>query len=1079
MQLNHPRRLTATIAALAVIAGLTLAATPAANAANATNAANPANPANAAEPSAASASTDDPFANATVSQSSKLDGDASPSWGPELAIDGDTSGVSPAISHTALEANPWWQADLGSVVDVESVVVWNRTDCCSNRLASFSVFLSAEPFTSTDPAVVRAQPGVEEHTVTTAPSPFVTIPVELDARYLRIQIEGTQYLSLAEVQLLPAGHSTSMSRTTVPAFDTWADAAGSLTLDETTRVVIDPASRDLAAVAFGDDEFASKKTTAETAQVFARDLAEVSGLDPEVGTGTPRGGDIVFALENTEGTEQSTGRDGYALEIADGIVRVSANTTSGLYYGGRSVLQALRAHDDHRTLGNGSGLDVPSMELRANTIDVSREYWEPRNIEDVIRQMGWQKQNVLIFHFDDAEYFRLNSPAYPGLADPEFSYDREQIQRFVELGAEHNVTVIPAFEYPAHVSAKASYFHIGMGDGPLEVEPGYGPRETGADATNTCGQPYTHSHLKPDFTLNFMNPKAMRVSKEMLDEFVPWFDAPWVHIGGDEVPAQLNNCPALQAWFAQQPDIKTLADVEAAFINELDAHLEGMGKRTVAYNGFENGVPAGAQPKVDTDVIVQLWTGPNNPASLAAYDKIMGNESHYYLVPARSSYPKVGAIFGAEPAAMQVDPANPKHLGLGMHIWGDDLGWAEGQYLESIAYLPRSATAERTWNAGPPAAGETLATFTARLAAIGTAPDYTGVVPVSATDDGRPIHDWVAAETAFPAGIFDAHSTSNRRPLTEVCGLNGMTPLFSNVSDVTDPVQGVVKQLGGNGAAAGWHMGAVEVSGDWSYAVNVKVPASVTGRVQLLDSRSGAWLKPDADGVLRTQASSIDFALAGSGQVGFVNNGGAVSFSYAAPRDQWVQLVFVSTAGSTVLYANGVQVGAVDSTLPLPRSWFAAPRLVQLQGMQVYAEALSGAEVAEQYGTGVPVVPEANCQPRFVPEPPAELKDVVEFEPSSGPNVEVTVGERCMAGKVFLSVRVSNLEDVSVDVTVSTAYGDKRFAAVAPGRNAVHAFNTRSTAIDAGTVTVTAVGDLGGGGAVTGEYTVEHAAMSC
>ncbi|MEF3402436.1 family 20 glycosylhydrolase [Agromyces sp. CCNWLW203] len=1062
MQLNRPRRLTATIAAVAVIAGLTLVASPGAN---------------AAEPPPAAASNVDPLANATVSQSSKLDGDASPSWGPELAIDGDTSGVSPAITHTAFEANPWWQADLGSVHDVESVVVWNRTDCCTDRLASFSVFLSAEPFTSTDPDVVRAQPGIEEHRITTAPSRFVTIPVELDARYLRIQIEGEGILSLAEVQLLPTGHSTSMSRTTVPAFDTWADAAGSLTLDESTRVVIDPASRDLAAVAFGDAEFASKKTTAETAQVFARDLAEVSGLDPEVGTGTPRAGDVVFDLEDTSGTEQSTGRDGYALRIADGVVRVSANTTSGLYYGGRSVLQALRAHDDHRTLGNGSGLDVPSMALRANTIDVSREYWEPRNVEDVIRQMGWQKQNVLIFHFDDAEYFRLNSPAYPGLADPAFSYDREQIQRFVELGAEHNVTVVPAFEYPAHVSAKASYFHIGMGDGPLEVEPGYGERDTGADATNTCGQPYTHSHLEPDFTLNFMNPKAMRVSKEMLDEFVPWFDAPWVHIGGDEVPSQLNNCPALQAWFAQQPDIKTLADVEASFINELDAHLEGMGKRTVAYNGFENGVPAGTRPKVDTDVIVQLWTGPNNPASLAAYDKIMGNGSHYYLVPARvggSTYPNVGAIFSATAAAMHVDPANPRHLGLGMHIWGDDLGWAEGQYLESIAYLPRSATAERTWNAGPPATGETLATFTARLAAIGTAPDYSGVVPVSPTDDGRPIHDWVAADTAFPAGTFDAHSTSNRRPLTEVCGLNGMTPLFSNVSNATDPVQGAVKQLGGNGAAAGWHMGAAEVSGDWSYAVNVKVPASVTGRVQLLDSRSGAWLKPDADGLLGTQASSIDFALAGSGQVGFVNNGNAVPFSYAAPRDQWVQLVFVSSAGSSVLYANGAQVGSVGSTLPLPRAWFAAPRLVQLQGMQVYAEALSSDEVAAQYGTGVPVVPEANCQPRFVPEPPAELKDVVEFEPG----VEVEVDQRCLGGKVFVTARVHNLESVPIGVVISTAYGDKRFAAVAAGKNAAHAFNTRSASIDAGAVVVTATLD-DGSGPVSGEYRVEYPEHSC
>ena len=410
-------------------------------------------------------------------------------------------------------------------------------------------------------------------------------------------LSGLAAVSSASAE--PADAPTSIAGSTIPAVKSWTDTEGTTSLSEASRVVVERASRDLASVAHGESPWASKKTAIETAQLFARDLAEVTGLELRAGSGIARASDIVFKLEDDSASGDSVGSDGYRLSIADGIVTVSANTSSGLYYGGRTVLQSLQMQADHRTLQNGFGADAPDQEIRAYTMDVSREYWEPRVVEDVIRQMGWQKQNVLVFHFDDAEYFRLNSPKYPGLAESGFSYDEATIKRFVEVGAEHNVTVVPAFEYPGHVSAKASYFHIGMGDGPLEVEPGFGPRDTGADETNTCGPQYTHSHLNPDFTLNFMHPKSMRISKEMLDEFVPWFESPWVHIGGDEVPAQLNNCPALQAFFAAHDELKSLADVEAWFINELAGHLETMGKRTIVYNGFENGVPTGEQPKVD------------------------------------------------------------------------------------------------------------------------------------------------------------------------------------------------------------------------------------------------------------------------------------------------------------------------------------------------------------------------------------------------------------------------------------------------------------------------------------------------
>lgn len=62
---------------------------------------------------------------------------------------------------------------------------------------------------------------------------------------------------------------------------------------------------------------------------------------------------------------------------------------------------------------------------------------------------------------------------------------------------------------------------------------------------------------------------------------------------------------------------------------------------------------------------------------------------------------------------------------------------------------------------------------------------------------------------------------------------------------------------------------------------------------------------------------------------------------------------------------------------------------------------------------------------------------------------------RTLAGKVYVAVRVVNDEDVPVDVTVTTPFGDKSFADVAPGASAYQSFATRSTSVEAGEVTVT------------------------
>lgn len=90
----------------------------------------------------------------------------------------------------------------------------------------------------------------------------------------------------------------------------------------------------------------------------------------------------------------------------------------------------------------------------------------------------------------------------------------------------------------------------------------------------------------------------------------------------------------------------------------------------------------------------------------------------------------------------------------------------------------------------------------------------------------------------------------------------------------------------------------------------------------------------------------------------------------------------------------------------------------------------------------------------------------------------VTAEPRCIGSKAYVSVRIANDDDVPVDLRVQTAYGEKAFTAVAPGRNAVHTFSTRLAEVPAGEVTIDASAVIDGE-AVTSTVVADYAAKAC
>ncbi len=127
------------------------------------------------------------------------------------AVDGKTDGTlaGGSVSVTESRAQPWWQVDLGEARDVGKVEVFARTDCCPERNKGVWVLGSASPITAARLAEAKATPGVFAVSIDTLASPS-TVTFNRSIRYLRVQLEATTQLALAEVKAYPVGTVTNV-----------------------------------------------------------------------------------------------------------------------------------------------------------------------------------------------------------------------------------------------------------------------------------------------------------------------------------------------------------------------------------------------------------------------------------------------------------------------------------------------------------------------------------------------------------------------------------------------------------------------------------------------------------------------------------------------------------------------------------------------------------------------------------------------------------------------------------------------------------------------------------------------------
>jgi hexosaminidase len=487
----------------------------------------------------------------------------------------------------------------------------------------------------------------------------------------------------------------------VPALQEWRSKKGKFVVTDKSSIVVDPSLLQLIKAdldIFQEDLYAVTK----------RRLALKSDMNAR------RDGDLVF-IQASESTNQP---EAYRLEI-DGQLTVSASSANGFFYAMQTILQSLVQSKDKLSVAKGTAYDFPTYKERGVMLDIGRKFFEVEYIKKTIRDLAWYKMNFLHLHFTEWHSFRLQSALYPGLAAKE-SYSRKDIAEIEAYAKKYHVMIVPEIDLPAHATSITNYNpNLAFSCASMREARWQG------DSTNAKGQAWILDVTKPETKIWV---------KALLDEFIPLFEGPYFHIGGDEwqYDDQKEACPELME-ATRKLGFKYPGDVIVNFMNEMNAHVRSHGKRSQMWTWW-NFSPNEKQVNKysitpDKNVTINIWNAESMEATLqAGYKSIItieSGEGALYITPGYGK--KLGdyAYFDAQANYEKWQPSRHENvLGFKICIWADQAERMPSTWFDGYADLPKAILAERIWSR---AASPTLEQFKLRVSRAKKASDLFGI----------------------------------------------------------------------------------------------------------------------------------------------------------------------------------------------------------------------------------------------------------------------------------------------------------------------------------------------------------------
>ena len=319
---------------------------------------------------------------------------------------------------------------------------------------------------------------------------------------------------------------------------------------------------------------------------------------------------------------ESKSKEAYKLTVSKKGISITANDSAGLFYGVQTLRQLITVKSGEVSVPHCSIVDYPAFGIRGFMHDVGRNFISIDELKKQIDMMALYKLNVFHFHPTENEGYRVESKKYPKLNSAEAMtrwkgkfYTAKQLKDFVTYCKERQVMILPELDMPGHGRYFNQVFGFGM-----------------------------------------QSDDGVRVLKELVDEWLEIFDAPYFHLGTDEVRL-----------------------TRPTFVAEMTKYLRKKGKKTISWHH-------GLHP-YDGNTVHQLWNAPRNHNPIIdsrgyvnTDDPIMQVRNYFfrqYCEVAKGDDQNLGAILAYWPdepvvnqdVEMRLAPVFPAILAFGERIW--------------------------------------------------------------------------------------------------------------------------------------------------------------------------------------------------------------------------------------------------------------------------------------------------------------------------------------------------------------------------------------------------------------------------
>ncbi|WP_059013034.1 family 20 glycosylhydrolase [Streptomyces specialis] len=412
-------------------------------------------------------------------------------------------------------------------------------------------------------------------------------------------------------------------------------------------------------------------------------------LDADRAPDGARAGDVALVLD----PDADTGDEGYTLVTDDQRVTITAATDAGVFYGTRTLVQAVNGRGG---LPQGTVEDRPDRPQRGLSLDIARKHFPAAWIEDRLREMADLKLNQLQLHLSDDQAFRVESDTHPEIVS-ETHLTKDEVRGIVDLAASLHIEVIPEIDSPGHLGAV------------LDAHPGL--RLTRADGSVAPG------------AIDIADPAAGELIDDLLREYDDLFPSRLWHLGGDEYVALLASDPEAtypglaEAARERHGPGATVRDLATGWLNDRAETVRELGRVPQVWN---DGMHRGGTVAPDQDRQVAYWTGreygAREPVEYleAGYQVVNLNSEYLYYVlgePNGFTYPTGERIYqewtpdvlrGSEPVPDEYAGAS-RIPGGRLAVWCD---LADAQTTAEVAEgirMPLRAVAQKLWDPADPA----------------------------------------------------------------------------------------------------------------------------------------------------------------------------------------------------------------------------------------------------------------------------------------------------------------------------------------------------------------------------------------